>query len=182
MTEISVDIGQRIQKARKNAKLNQSQLAKALGKTLRTVQNYESGDVEPSISVLMQIAGILYVHPSELVGPWATQVQLNNMGDFVEMLYALTSRAEIDVDLEIHNSEENKNPGCSIYFPESEDAAQNHRICLVLQEFENKKALYEAGKLSRPEYVSWLRVMKDILSGISLTDKYSRDITPHSEG
>ncbi len=182
MSEISVDIGQRIQQARKNAHLNQSQLANALGKTLRTVQNYESGMVEPSISVLMQIAGILYVHPSELVGPWATQVQLNNMGDFVEMLYALTSRAEIDVELQICNDPEDQNPGCSIRFPDNDYGEQNHRICLVLQEFENKKALYEAGKLTRPEYVSWLRVMKDILSGISLTDKYSRNLTPHREG
>ena len=44
------EIGERIKAARKAAHLSQTELAQRLNKTMRTVQKYESGEIEPSIS------------------------------------------------------------------------------------------------------------------------------------
>lgn len=52
-------IGQRIKMLRKKKGLSQTELAQMLGKSLRTVQKYETGEIEVSISVINQIAEIL---------------------------------------------------------------------------------------------------------------------------
>ena len=44
------EIGERIKAARKAAHLSQTELAQRLDKTMRTVQKYESGEIEPSIA------------------------------------------------------------------------------------------------------------------------------------
>ena len=62
------DIGNRIKEARKAQHLSQTELANRLGKTMRTVQKYESGEIEPSIGVLNEIANILNISPAELIG------------------------------------------------------------------------------------------------------------------
>ena len=49
-------IGQRIKMLRKKKGLSQTELAQMLGKSLRTVQKYETGEIEVSISVINQIA------------------------------------------------------------------------------------------------------------------------------
>lgn len=52
-------IGQRIKILRKRKGLNQTELAQRLNKSLRTVQKYETGEIEVSIAVVNQIADIL---------------------------------------------------------------------------------------------------------------------------
>ena len=59
MTDLSVEIGQAIKAARKAARMSQAELAHRLGKTLRTVQKYESGEILPSIPTILQIANEL---------------------------------------------------------------------------------------------------------------------------
>ena len=61
MNSNPAEIGNRIKAARKTAKLIQTDLAVKLDKTLRTVQKYESGEIEPSIAVINEIAKILNV-------------------------------------------------------------------------------------------------------------------------
>ena len=48
-------IGQRIKTLRKRKGLNQTQLANLLGKSLRTVQKYETGEIEVSIDVVNEL-------------------------------------------------------------------------------------------------------------------------------
>ena len=48
--------------------MTQFQLAEALGKTLRTVQKYETGEIDLTVSCLEQISAVLEVRPWELLG------------------------------------------------------------------------------------------------------------------
>ena len=52
-------IGQRIKTLRKRKGLNQTQLANLIGKSLRTMQKYETGEIEVSIDVVMHWQNIL---------------------------------------------------------------------------------------------------------------------------
>ena len=56
-------IGQRIKQLRKRKGLNQTELAQMLKKSLRTVQKYETGEIEVSIAVVNQIADLLDSRP-----------------------------------------------------------------------------------------------------------------------
>ena len=58
------DIGNRIKEARKAQHLSQTELANRLGKTMHTVQKYESIEIEPSIGILNEIANILNISPA----------------------------------------------------------------------------------------------------------------------
>ena len=57
------EIGERIKAARRAANLSQTELAKRLDKTMRTIQKYESGEIEPSIAMINAIAKVLDVSP-----------------------------------------------------------------------------------------------------------------------
>ena len=68
MNKNPAEIGERIKAARKAAGLSQTELANRLSKTLRTVQKYESGEIEPSIAIINAMAKELKVSPADLIG------------------------------------------------------------------------------------------------------------------
>lgn len=61
-------IGLRIRTARKEKGINQTELANLLGKSLRTIQKYESGEIEVSIAMLNEIAKVLDCESTYLIG------------------------------------------------------------------------------------------------------------------
>ena len=62
----SEEIGKAIQKQRKAQKITQKEFAQRLGKSERTIQKYESGEILLKIDVLKQIANELNVPWQEL--------------------------------------------------------------------------------------------------------------------
>lgn len=64
----NAEIGAAIRQVRKSKKMSQAQVADALGKTLRTVQKYEAGEIDLTVFGLERIATILNVEPWELLG------------------------------------------------------------------------------------------------------------------
>jgi transcriptional regulator with XRE-family HTH domain len=60
-------IGKQIKKYRQAKELTQAQLAEAIGKTVSSIQKYESGVIDTPISVLEQIADILSINWIELL-------------------------------------------------------------------------------------------------------------------
>ena len=69
--EIST-IGERIKTLRKKRGYNQKELADLLGKSLRTIQKYESGEIEVSIAMVNELAKVLdlsLIHISEPTRP-----------------------------------------------------------------------------------------------------------------
>lgn len=64
---MSNKIGLNIKKYRKEKGLTQTELADKLGKTLRTVQKYESGDILPSINNIYEIARALEVFSADIL-------------------------------------------------------------------------------------------------------------------
>ena len=67
-TARSAEVGAAIRQVRRSKKMTQYQLAEALGKTLRTVQKYETGEIDLTVSSLERVAVILNVKPWELLG------------------------------------------------------------------------------------------------------------------
>lgn len=63
----SEEIGKAIQKQRRAQKITQKEFAQRLGKSERTIQKYESGEILLKIDVLKQIANELNVPWRELL-------------------------------------------------------------------------------------------------------------------
>lgn len=61
-------IGGNIRNLRKSRGLTQKELAKRISKSLRTLQKYEFGEIEPSLSIINEISVILNVSPFCILG------------------------------------------------------------------------------------------------------------------
>ena len=61
-------IGTRIKNLRKNKGYTQQELADIIGKSLRTLQKYETGEIEVSIAVVNQLAKELDTTPTFILG------------------------------------------------------------------------------------------------------------------
>jgi len=62
-----VSLAKNIVRAREKAGLSQAQLAKKLGKSRSSVNEYESGEHEPKLDLLVKIAKVTGVTVEELV-------------------------------------------------------------------------------------------------------------------
>ena len=76
-----MNIGDNIKKARNNKKITQKQLGKLIGKSDRTIQKYEKGDITPPIAVLDQIAIALGVPQHELINSIQSGISYTINGD-----------------------------------------------------------------------------------------------------
>ena len=81
-------IGLRIRTARKQKGMNQTQLAAALGKSLRTIQKYESGEIEVSLAMINELAGVLDTTSTYLTGYDTQEKPLTNMADVMQFLFS----------------------------------------------------------------------------------------------
>lgn len=63
-----MNIGENIKKIRTQNRITQKELAKALNVSIRTIQNYESGNREPNIDTLYKIANIFNVDIKVILG------------------------------------------------------------------------------------------------------------------
>ena len=94
------EIGERIKAARRAANLSQTELAKRLDKTMRTIQKYESGEIEPSIAMINAIAKVLDVSPADLIGYRKPEIQLNSLSDVIAVLYQLNKKAGLRFEID----------------------------------------------------------------------------------
>lgn len=96
------EIGKAIQKQRRAQKITQKEFAQHLGKSERTIQKYESGEILMKIDVLKQIANELNVPWQELLSPEDNNIPKDNtttkypayefhtMSDVINALFAIT--------------------------------------------------------------------------------------------
>ena len=82
-------IGQRIKTLRKRKGLNQTQLANLLGKSLRTVQKYETGEIEVSIDVVNELAKHLDTTPTFILGYETNTASIRSLADIMSFLFEL---------------------------------------------------------------------------------------------
>ena len=81
MDNLQTLIGERIAKQRKQLRISQTELAEQLGKSLRTVQKYESGEIDMSVSLFEQIANILKRPLNYLMGYDSSHIRLETLAD-----------------------------------------------------------------------------------------------------
>ena len=107
----SEEIGKAIQKQRRAQKITQKEFAQRLGKSERTIQKYESGEILLKIDVLKQIANELNVPWQELLFAKDTNTPKDNttaeypayefhtMSDVINALFAITELTDFSFEL-----------------------------------------------------------------------------------
>lgn len=181
-------IGQRIREARKAIGLSQTEFGKRFGKALRSIQKYESGEIEPSIATINIMARILGVKPVELLGYPQPTVEVKTLADIATLLYDLSCKREVKFKiLPIHDDDGKKVIGSGIAFEANEENAEwNHHVVHILRNFGGERFVADMMSTENPQegrdYLEgWLSSMQYHYSSAVLTDKLTpiKSDVPH---
>ena len=136
----SKEIGKRIRLARKMRHISQTKLAEMLGRSLRTIQKYECGDIDVSLSALVSICAALDVP----------------LADVMDFLFLLDTANELDFDIEVEKPPKNQCWKCSMSFDGTGTSAElNPSFCLLLEQWKEQRSKLASGQLSVDNYKAW---------------------------
>lgn len=149
------EIGQRIKMLRKKRGLNQSELAEKLNKSLRTVQKYETGEIEVSIAVVNSLADILETTPTYILGYEPSSAPIQRISDIIDLLFKMETVAGLDFNIEVKKPPRSKQWECSITFDGKSSADFNADICLFLEQWEEERNELRTYASSLQAYKKW---------------------------
>ena len=87
-----------------------------LKKSLRTVQKYETGEIEVSIAVVNQIADLLDSTPTYILGYESSTTQIRTLSDVMDFLFKLETVEGIDFKINVQKPPRSKQWECSVSF------------------------------------------------------------------
>lgn len=135
-------IGARIRDARKAKGMSQTALAKRLNKTLRSVQKYETGEVEVSIAQLDIIADILEVSSKSLLGFDNDKIQVKTLEDVLYFIHDLSKKEELRFKIITKHPQWDGEWSASIHFDATDITGEHNRdICNMLNNYHNQLTL-----------------------------------------
>lgn len=173
------EIGSRIRSLRKSKGMNQSELAEKLKKSLRTVQKYETGEIEISFSVACQIANILDSTPSFVLGLEQSNAEIKRFSDVVDFLFKLDSVTGLDFRIDVKKPPRSERWECSITFDGKSPAENNADMCLFLEDWEDEREERRQGKYTKRAYSVWQESTKAYYGSLNLEcadfDDYKED-------
>ena len=172
MNKNPAEIGERIKAARKAAGLSQTELAHRLSKTLRTVQTYESGEIEPSIAIINAMAKELKVSPADLIGYQRPSIELNTISDVLTVLYQLNKKAGLRFEIDVKRPPHYDEWTCSLRFDgHNKDAEFNADLCLILEDFAHQRQMVETYWSDPDSFDAWFERKLAYYSGANLVDR-----------
>ena len=151
----NIDIGLRIRSLRKRKGYNQQELADILGKSLRTVQKYESGEIEVSIAMANQLAEVLDTTPTFLYG-YETEIQpIRSLADVLNFLFHIEQVSGLDFGIDVKKPPRSKEWQCAITFNGKADADFNADLCLFLEDWEEQRDNLRTYGITQEKYREW---------------------------
>lgn len=155
MQNYDKSIGTRLRALRKEKKLNQKELATLLGKSLRTVQKYENGDIEISLANINDIAKRMDTTATYLLGYQKEETPLTNYLSILEMMFKLEEMSDLGFDIEIKRPPQYDKWECSIVFNGKDKQADlNADLCLFLEDWKERRKNEDLQNQSK-QYQTW---------------------------
>lgn len=155
MQNYDKSIGARLRALRKEKKLNQTELATLLGKSLRTVQKYENGDIEISLANINDIAKKLDTTATYLLGYQQDDTPLTGYLSVLETMFKLEEMADLGFRIEVKRPPKHDKWECSIVFDgKDKNFDLNADMCLFLEDWKERR---EDEDLQNPSqsYARW---------------------------
>ena len=156
------EIAKNLKRIRKERKLNQKQLAALLDKSERTIQNYEAGETDFSISMLKDIAIALDIDWRELIGehieiPIASQsdmdkYRIDTFGDIVSLLFQMQETYDVTMNLQVAKPPEDREWKAGISIDGKGSGKYDADFCLFLENWRDKLDMLCHNLLSMEQY------------------------------
>lgn len=171
-------IGLRIRTARKAKGLNQTELANLLGKSLRTVQKYESGEIELSVAMTNEIARVLECESSYLMGYDTNKKPLSNLSDILQFFFKLDRVKDLNFEIEIKRPPNYDGWQCSVNFNgKDKESPLNQDICLFLEQLEKQRESFRVYQTRFDEFLEWQDKTLAYHSSVPLEEKEIEEIS-----
>lgn len=150
------EIGQRIKVLRKQKGLSQTELANLMDKSLRTIQKYETGEIEVSISIVNQLADIFGCTPTYILGYEVKTATIQNLSDIMNLLFQLELVSGLSFDIDVKRPPRSDDWQCSIVFNgKKTDAKYNADMCLFLEQWEELRDDFRTYGITKDKYLAW---------------------------
>ena len=169
-------IGYRIRTLRKQKGYNQQRLADILNKSLRTIQKYETGEIEISLSMINELAKVLGTTSTYLLGYDIKTEQngLNCMADVMGFLFELEKVIDLKFDIDVKRPPRNAEWECSIKFG-GKSADLNADMCLFFEDWADMLEDLRSGTLSKEKYEKWQDQTLAYYSGVAIERSDAED-------
>lgn len=182
----SKEIGKSIQKRRRALKITQKELAERLGKSERTIQKYESGEITMKIDAIKEIAEELDISWQDLLSPdrplngtpmitdnpkdASPDYEFHTMGDVIKALFAITNIKDFSFQLTNTKPPENPEWTAGIMVNGKGDSQYDADFCLFMENWMQKLNALRAGRISQEQFEAWKIEMIDYYSESYFSD------------
>ena len=124
-----------------------------LGKSLRTIQKYESGEIEVSIAMINELAKVLDTTSTYLIGYEHDEKNIRSLSDIMDFLFKLDRVKGLNFRIDVKRPPHYDEWECSITFNGKDKSADfNADMCLFLEEFAEYREQYRNGGMSSQRY------------------------------
>ena len=148
--------GARIKALRKQKHLKQTELAELIGKSLRTVQKYETGEIEVSIAVVNKLAEVLDSSLTYIMGYDTDVVPIRSLADVFNYLLHLEQVEGMNFGIEVNRPPHSRTWECSLTFKGKEKQTPlNADMCLFLEDWKEQREELHSYAMTQAAYRKW---------------------------
>jgi len=131
--------------------MTQSEFAESLNKSLRTVQKYESGDIDIPLSALYDISEVLDTTVSSLTNCQQPNMKIDSLADVMALLIELSGKKELRFDIDIGENEGERT--VSLTFSGVKD--YNPLLCDFLETLKKNREALRNGYINDETFNAW---------------------------
>lgn len=180
------EIGNAIKKRRRQLKITQKEFAERLGKSERTIQKYESGEITMKIDLIKLVADELNIPWQELLEAKSDENDIlleednspsysfHTLSDVIKALFSITEIKDISFQLSCTKPPESPEWTSSLSVDGKGSGIYNADFCLFMENWMNKLTDLQAGFLSQEQFESWKKKTLEYYSDGFFSDDASQ--------
>ena len=180
------EIGNAIKKRRRQLKITQKEFAERLGKSERTIQKYESGEITMKIDLIKLVADELEIPWQELLEAKTDEIgivssenefpacRFHTLSDVINALFTITEIKDIAFQLTCAKPPESPNWTSALMVDGKGSGTYNADFCLFMENWINKLAALQSGSINQEQFETWKRETLEYYSDSYFSDFISQ--------
>ena len=180
------EIGNAIKKRRRQLKITQKDFAERLGKSERTIQKYESGEITMKIDLIKLVADELEIPWQELLEAKTDEIgivssenefpacRFHTLSDVINALFTITEIKDIAFQLTCAKPPESPDWTSALMVDGKGSGIYNADFCLFMENWMNKLAALQSGSINQEQFETWKRETLEYYSDSYFSDFISQ--------
>ena len=167
-------------------KITQKEFAEKLGKSERTIQKYESGEITMKIDLIKRVADELEIPWQELLEAKTDAIgivssenefpacRFHTLSDVINALFTITEIKDIAFQLTCAKPPESPDWTSALMVDGKGSGTYNADFCLFMENWINKLAALQSGSINQEQFETWKRETLEYYSDSYFSDFISQ--------